>query len=162
MPTPTTMRPVQKPATAVRPLDFDQRLALAALAVDARLDTGALDLADVVTGPVELPAAPELPYSTPVAALLQRAARRLTVGGWCRGRMVDETRARCLYGALQGEDPGGAHIDGALRLLLEVLRREFGPGIETIPTVNDRLLSGQDHAVRVLRDAARLADARNL
>lgn len=165
MPTPTTAtRPTQTPhgASLADPLDLDQRLALAALAVDARLGTAPLDLADVVTGPVELPAPLEPTYPTPITALLQRAARRLQSGGWCRGTAVDEAGARCLYGALQAEDPGGAHIDDALAVLLTALRREFGPDIETVPSANDHWVRGRGHAVRLLGDAARLADARGL
>lgn len=162
MPTPTATRPTQTSAATARPLDFDQRLALAALAVDARITTTPLDLADVIRRPVDLPAQPEPPHPTPVAALLQRAAHRLAAGGWCRDATVTEDGARCLYGALRAEDPGGHHIDDALMVLLEALRREFGPDVETIPTANDRLLRGQAHAVRILGDAAALADARGL
>ncbi|MFP8887818.1 DUF6197 family protein [Streptomyces mangrovi] len=149
------------PAPA-EPLDLDQRLVLAALAVDARLDTEPLDLADIIRLPVDLPAPPEPSYPTPVAALLQRAARRLKTAGWCRGQTVDEAGARCLYGALRAEDPGGAHTDDALAVLLTALRREFGPDIETIPAANDHLLRSRGHAVRILGDAAALADTRGL
>ena len=164
---PATTAAAARPTTTVapapvEPLDLDQRLALAVLAVDARIDTEPLDLADVVTLPVELPAPPEPTYPTPVAALLQRAARRLAVVGWCRGRTVDEAGARCLYGALRAEDPHGAHTDDALDVLLTALRREFGPDVETIPSVNDHRVRSREHAVRLLGDAARLADARGL
>ncbi|MGK5448831.1 DUF6197 family protein [Streptomyces radiopugnans] len=164
MPTPTTAaRPatLSVPAPA-EPLDLDQRLVLAALAVDARLDAEPLDLADIIRLPVELPAPPETAYPTPVAALLQRAARRLKASGWCQGQTVDEAGARCLYGALRAEDPGGAHTDDALAVLLTALRREFGPGIETVPTANDHLLADRKAAVRMLGDAAALADVRGL
>ncbi|WP_410540528.1 hypothetical protein [Streptomyces sp. KL2] len=162
MPTPTITGAAQKPAAAVHPLDFDRLLVLAALAVDARIDTEPLNLADVVTMPVDLPAPPEPAYPTPVAALLQRAARRLETGGWCRSAIIDTDGARCLYGALRAEDPGGHHLDDALRVLLEALRREFGPDVETVPAANDHLIRSQAHAVRILGAAADLADARGL
>ncbi|MGK5501583.1 DUF6197 family protein, partial [Streptomyces sp. URMC 125] len=165
MPTPATATATAWPATPsvpapAEPLDLDQRLVLAALAVDARLDTEPLNLADIIRLPVEPPAPQEPAYPTPVAALLQRAARRLAVGGWCRGATVDTDGARCLYGALRAEDPGGHHLDDALDVLLTALRREFGPGIETIPSANDHLLRSRKHAVRILGDAAALADTR--
>lgn len=166
MPTPTTAatRPTQTPTapSTVRPLDLNQRLTLAALAVDARLDTEPLNLADVIRRPVDLPVPPQPAYPTPVAALLQRAAHRLETSGWCRSATIDTDGARCLYGALRAEDPGGHHLDDALRVLLEALRREFGPDIETVPAANDHLIRSQAHAVRILGTAANLADARGL
>ncbi|MGK5500475.1 DUF6197 family protein [Streptomyces sp. URMC 125] len=166
MPTPTTAatRPAQTPTapSTVRPLDFDQRLALASLAVDARIPTEPLDLAGIVTGPVDLPAPPGPAYPTPVAALLQRAAHRLETGGWCRSATIDTDGACCLYGGLRAEDPGDHHLDDALRVLLEALRREFGPGIETVPAANDHLIRDRGHAMRILEDAAALADVRGL
>lgn len=140
------------------------RLETAALAVDintAHVATEPLDLAAVVTGPVPLPEPPEPDYPTPMAALLQRAARRLTHGGWCRGATVDEDGARCLYGAIRAENPGGAHTDDALAVLLDAIRRRF-PGAETIPSANDHFVPDSAAAVRLLDDAARLADTRGL
>ncbi len=145
------------------------RLETAALAVEvntAHIPTDPVDLTDVVRGPLTPASAPRLLpddlYPTPVAALLQRAAHRLETGGWCRGGTVAEDGARCLYGALRAEDPGGEHLDDALTVLLEALRREFGPDVETVPSANDHLVRGQAHAVRILGDAAALADTRGL
>ncbi|URN11350.1 hypothetical protein LUW77_03405 [Streptomyces radiopugnans] len=50
MPAPA-LTAVQAPPAATAPLDFDTRLALAALAVDARIHTEPLDLADVIRLP---------------------------------------------------------------------------------------------------------------
>ncbi|MFP8886820.1 DUF6197 family protein [Streptomyces mangrovi] len=149
------------PDAPPQPLDLDQRLALAALAVDARIATTPLDLDDVITGPVALPAAPVRPYPTPAAALLQRAAQQLASGGWCRGATVDEGGARCLYGAVRAADPGGAHTDTAMVVLLDAIRRRF-PTAETVPSANDELLPNGWAAARILGEAADLADARGL
>jgi len=145
-----------------RPLDFDQRLALTVLAVDARLDTEPLDLAAIVTGLVDLPTPPEPPYLTPIAALLQRAARRLEADGWCRGATMDADGARCLYGALHVEAASPGEERDALAVLEDVVRRRWGALADTIPAVNDRLLPDGRAAVRLLDDAALLADARGL
>jgi hypothetical protein len=96
-----------------------------------------------------------------VAALLQRAAQQLAAGGWCRGATVDEAGARCLYGAVRAADPGGAHTDDALAVLLDALRRHW-PDTDTIPEANDHRLPNQAAAVRLLGEAAVLADARGL
>ncbi|MTE22618.1 hypothetical protein F0L17_26690 [Streptomyces sp. TRM43335] len=144
------------------------RLERAALAVScgaAHLAAPVLDLADVVTLPVELPAVlPSPDYRTPAAALLQRAARRLEAGGWCQGATVAEDGARCLYGAVHAEaatDPTGRAEDDALAVLLEAIRRRW-PGVETIPEANDHRLPSGRAAVELLDDAAALADARGL
>jgi hypothetical protein len=105
--------------------------------------------------------APDL-YPTPVAALLQVAAERLQAGGWCRGAMVNEQGARCLYGAIHVEASGSTSLESAaLDILLEAIRREFDAGTETVPAFNDSL-GGPRVALRLLDSAARLADARGL
>lgn len=147
------------PTETTAPLDLDERLVLAALAVS---DSGPLDLADVVTGPVTLPAPPVRPYPTPVAALLQRAARRLEVDGWCRGSTVDASGARCLYGAIHAEAAGPGEESTALAVLEDAVRRHWRELTATIPTVNDTLLPDGRAAVRLLDDSALLADARGL
>ncbi|MDG9701680.1 hypothetical protein [Streptomyces sp. DH37] len=155
-----TARPAP-PAAPAAPLDLDERLALAALAVS---DSGPLDLADVIRLPGALPG-PEpapCPYSTPVAACLHRAAARIA-SGWCTGRLVDEQGRRCLRGAIRAEAGGdwGTEVDACV-LLLEVIRAEFGPDVETVPEANDHLLRGPQHAARILGAAATLADARHI
>lgn len=159
-------RPATTAPPAAAPLDLDERLRLAVLAVDAAIDTEPLDLDDVIRAPEALSEALWAPAPahrpTPVAALLQRAAHRLQTGGWCRGATVDDQGARCLYGAIRAADPGGAHTDDALAVLLTALRREFGPDVDTVPQANDHLLRDREHAVRILGAAADLADARGL
>ncbi|MFD7305183.1 hypothetical protein ACFV83_30345 [Streptomyces pharetrae] len=108
-----------------------------------------------------LPEPAEDPYATSAAATLQRAARRLRTGGWCRGATVDADGARCLYGAVHAAAPS-ARVEGdALDVLLDAIRRRF-PGADTIPEANDRHLTGWKAAVRILSEAAAPADARGL
>ncbi|MFE1576257.1 DUF6197 family protein [Streptomyces fradiae] len=139
------------------------RLQLAGLAmdVDTAHRSAPLDLAGVITGPVELPEPEEDPYGTPAAATLQRAARRLRTGGWCQGRTVDADGARCLYGAVHAEAPSSGAEGDALAVLMDAIRRRF-PGTDTIPEANDHRLTGWQAAVRILGEAAALADARGL
>jgi hypothetical protein len=101
-------------------------------------------------------------YPTPVAAVLQLAARRLESGGWCRGATVDADGARCLYGAIQGEAGRSTALEtDALEVLLEVIRREFDPEAASVPAFNDSRLGGPRAAVRLLESAAYLAHTRN-
>ena len=158
MPAPALTAPPARPAAPAEPLGFDDRLALAALAVDARIQTTGLDLADVIRLPVELPAPepPPCPYTAPVAACLWRAARRIEAG-WCTGRLRDEQGRVCLIGAIRAEAPGGGVADDACRVLLDAIRREFGPDVETVPAANDHLVRDGHMAARLLDEAA--ADA---
>lgn len=147
-----------RPTAPAKPLDIDDRLKLAALAVDARIDTTPLDLADVIRLPVELPAPepPPCPYATPVAACLWRAARRVEAG-WCTGRLRDEQGRTCLLGAIRAEAGGGGEERDAAVILLDAIRREFGPHVETVPAANDHLIRDGRMAARLLDEAA--ADA---
>ncbi|MFF9025694.1 hypothetical protein ACF09T_36980 [Streptomyces eurythermus] len=105
--------PAIKTATTAAPvppeLSLEDRLTLIDAAMTVKLDEAAvayevntahiptepLDLADIVTGPVDTGPAPlPEPYPTPVAALLQRAHHRLATGGWCKDVLVDEDGAR--------------------------------------------------------------------
>ncbi|MFJ3094629.1 DUF6197 family protein [Streptomyces hydrogenans] len=172
----TTTAPAPAPATTTpRPvLDLEARmaaveaamavrleLAALALAVDSRHASAPLDLADVITVPLELPEPEEEPYGTPAAATLQRAARRLRTGGWCQGTERDPSGALCLAGAIRAEAPTGAAESDALAALVDVIRQHF-PGVDTIPEANDHRLRTTAAAVRILGDAATLADARGL
>lgn len=143
-------------------LSFDERLALAALAVDARISTEPLDLADVIRGPVDAPTAPALqPYRTPIAALFHRAHTRLLNDGWCADRLRDEQGARCLIGAIRAEASSRGEADDACTLLLDIVRDEFDPTAETIASWNDRQRDGHMPA-RLLGHAASRADARGI
>ncbi|MFF7411644.1 DUF6197 family protein [Streptomyces lydicus] len=151
------------PAPATAPaLSFDERLALAALAVDARINTVPLDLADVIRGPVETPAAPVLqPYRTPMAALLHRAQTRLLADGWCPDRLRDEQGALCMIGAIRAEAGSRREADDACTFLLDIVRDEFDPTAETIASWNCRQRDGHMPA-RILGHAASRADARGI
>lgn len=152
----TPAPPAPAPATA-RPLSFDERLALAALTVDARIDSAPLDLGDVIRVPVE--AAPEpCPYSTPIAATLHQARARLA-RGWCTGMQRNPGGAVCLVGAIRAEAPTRHAADDACVLLLEVIKRTFQA--ETIPSWNDEQ-TGPERPLRMLEQAAILAGNRGL
>lgn len=161
MTTKTLTAPQAPPAAPAAPLSLDERLALAALAVDARIQTTELDLADVIRLPIEMPdPEPEpCPYSTPVAACLWRAAARVT-RGWCTGRMQDEDGRVCLRGAIHAETSDwGVEVD-ACTLLLEVIQQEF-PDAETVPSWNDAQ-AGPARPTEFLRRAALLAADRGI
>ncbi|MFB7896098.1 hypothetical protein ACFC1B_07185 [Streptomyces xiamenensis] len=174
---PSTRTSTPRPAPA---LGLEARLALAdaemTLRIEQALTRLAVDTAHPETQPAEVAEvstealtahttrntpAPDL-YPTPVAALLQRAANRLETGGWCRGATRDTSGALCLYGAIHAEADGrrGAE-DDALTVLMEAIRRTFGPGAHTVPAVNDRLPNGAA-AVGLLQRAALIADARGI
>ncbi|MFJ3950292.1 hypothetical protein ACIPXV_09505 [Streptomyces libani] len=158
---PTLTEPERDAWAAPAALSFDERLALAALAVDARIDTATLDLADVIRGPVDTPAPVLQPYRTPIAALLHRAHTRLLGDGWCTGRLRDEQGARCLIGTIRAEAGSRSEADDACTFLLDIVRNEFDPTAETIASWNDRQRDGHMPA-RILGHAASRADARGI
>jgi hypothetical protein len=173
-PAPARGRPTVPAAAPPAALDLDARLAAVDALMTVRLELAALavavdsahpetvvDLAHVITGPVQpLPAPAPALYPTEAAATLQRAAQRLTAGGWCRGAIVDAEGARCLYGAVHAEASSGRAERDALAVLMDAIRRHL-PGADSIPAANDGLRSA-DVAVRLLGEAAALADARGL
>ncbi|MET7795672.1 DUF6197 family protein [Streptomyces decoyicus] len=159
---PTLTEPERTAWAVPATLSFDERLALAALAVDARINTEPLDLADVIRGPVDMPSAPALqPYRTPMAALLHRAQIRLLAGGWCADRLRDEQGAVCMIGAIRAEANSRSEADDACALLLDIVRDEFDPTAETIASWNDRQRDGRMPA-RILGHAASRAGVRGL
>lgn len=136
------------------------RLEQAALAAAARAPETVLDLADVITGPVQ-PPGPRTPYTTPAAATLQRAARRLEAGGWCRGGITSPAGGRCLHGAVQAEAPDPRVEQTAMDVLLDVVRDHW-PDAATVPAANDRHVPDRAAAVQLLDAAAARADTRGL
>jgi hypothetical protein len=153
------------PVTEAPPLTFDERLRLAALAVDARINTKPLDLADVIRIPAEAPtpltptAAP-CPYSTPIAGLLHRARVRIETVGWCRDNLFDEDGAVCPIRAIRLEASSRGQADDACVLLLDVIQRDFADA-ETIPAWNAQQASAAP-VLLYLDRAATLAHNRNL
>ncbi|MFF5859895.1 hypothetical protein ACFY8B_30480 [Streptomyces sp. NPDC012751] len=168
--------PAQAPAPPAE-LTLDERLTLTNAVMTARLDEAAVayevntahidlepvDLADVITGPVDTGPDPlPEPYPTPVAALLQRAHHRLLTGGWCAGALLDEDGAHCMLGAIRIEASGDRGLEAAAAsVLLEAIRRQFGNSVDTVPSFNDAHASGRV-PVRMVDRAAGLADARGL
>ncbi|MFD4833335.1 hypothetical protein ACFWPV_26285 [Streptomyces uncialis] len=129
----------------------------------AHIPTTPLDLAAVITVPFTPASQPQPdPHPTPVAALLQRAHHRLLTGGWCKDALVDERGARCLYGAVRAESRGDRALESrGLEVLMDVITREFGEGIDSVPGFNDAWGDGRV-PMRTLDRAVRLADARRL
>lgn len=147
----TTQAPARK---EVAPLDFDERLKLAALAVDARIDTKPLDLADVIRTPVVEPE-PEPAAAPSLAAVLRRAHARILRDGWTTGHCRGQ-QAMCAYEAIRAEATNPGQAADATAVLLDTIRREF-PDAATVPAWNDE----QRHpgtVLRMLDQAARNAD----
>ncbi|MCX5055083.1 hypothetical protein [Streptomyces sp. NBC_00474] len=176
---PAKHHPTETPKTAAPPaeMSLEERLELINAAMTVRLDEAAVayevntahiptepvDLADVVTVPVDtiLQPLPDL-YPTPVAALLQRAHHRLVTGGWCKDALVDADGARCMLGAIQAEARGDRGLESsAVTVLMDAIRRKFGDDIDSVPGFNDAWASGRT-PLRMVDQAAGLADARGL
>lgn len=172
--------PASPANTGTRPeLSLEDRLAALDAAMTVKLDEAAVafevntahipnalvDLADAVTLPGAVEAAPHpLPdlYPTPVAALLQRAHHRMVTDGWCAGALVDTDGAVCLLGAITKQAGGDHSLAGrALDVLMDVIRRKFGPDVDSVPSFNDTFATGRV-PTRMLEEAAVLADARGL
>ncbi|MEV8548334.1 hypothetical protein AB0L04_00565 [Streptomyces glaucescens] len=146
-------------AAIAAPLTFDERLALAALAVDARIDNQPLDLTDIVRAPADTPRPATSPYSTPIADLLHRARLRIETAGWCRDAAYDDAGAVCPIHAIRQEAATRGQADDACVLLLESIQRQWAD--ETIPAWNRRQPSAAPVLLQ-LDHAAQLAHARNL
>ncbi|CUW31766.1 DUF6197 family protein [Streptomyces reticuli] len=155
------MTTITAPTTSPpRALTIDERLALAALAVDARITTTPVDLDDVIRLPVTtpLPAGP-CPYRTPIAALLHRAWVRIETVGWCRDALFDESGAVCPIRAIRLEADSPRQADEACFILLEAIKRHWQA--ETIPSWNAQQTSSAPVLLAFDR-AANLAHSRNL
>ncbi|MCX5001155.1 hypothetical protein OHB05_00725 [Streptomyces sp. NBC_00638] len=152
--------------------DMDARLALAAIAYEvnaAHIETPPVDWSDIAAPPTPItpgtptpPAPTPTPYATPVAALLHRASLRLREGGWCAGALTDEEGRLCSQGAIRRESRGDRDLEAqAMNVLLEAIRRRFGPHVESVPSFNDAWANGRE-PTRMLEQASILADARGI
>jgi hypothetical protein len=162
--TTATLAPTQAPV-----LDLDARLALASLAMDARLDQAAVafevNTAHISAEPpieITIPQLPQTavpaPYSTPIAALLHQTRIHIETDGWARGALREDGR-RCLIGAIRFEAASRHQADDASALLLEIIQREFGG--DTVPSWNDAQTSPRP-VLLALGRATELAHARGL
>ncbi|MFD5633054.1 hypothetical protein ACFWJM_02710 [Streptomyces sp. NPDC127077] len=150
--------------------EMDARLALAAVAYEvntAHIATPPVDWSRIGAPPAPVtpvPAAPPgpAPGATPIAALLHRASLRLRTDGWCAGALVDEEGHLCAQGAIRRESGGDRRAETeAMGVLLEAIRRRFGPHVESVPSFNDAWGNGRE-PTRMLEQAAILADARGI
>ncbi|MEU0436222.1 hypothetical protein ABZ153_32250 [Streptomyces sp. NPDC006290] len=146
--------------------DMDARLALAAVAYEvntAHIETTPVDWSHIAaplapTAPLPTPG----PYATPIAALLHRASLRLQEGGWCAGALMDEEGSLCSQGAIRLESGGDRRLEAqSLEVLLEAIRRRFGPHVESVPAFNDAWANGRE-PTRMMEQASILADARGI
>lgn len=154
--------------------EMDARLAQAAVAYEvntAHIETTPVDWSRIgapsaPTAPSRPLLSPALPGSRParhpVAGLLHRASLRLRTDGWCAGALTDDDGRLCSLGAILRESGGDRHVEAqAMAVLLEAIRRQFGPHVESVPSFNDAWGNGRE-PTRMLEQAAILADARGL
>jgi hypothetical protein len=144
---------------------MDERLDEASVAFEVNIahipselvvELGSVELVLPLTVPV---ADPLQPYTTPIAAVLQRALALLRTVGWCAEHW-DDQGAVCLVRAIRTEAGGGTLGGQACAFLLDVIRAEFGPW-ETVPSWNDAQV-GPAVPLRILGQAADTAAARGI
>ncbi|WP_432021472.1 DUF6197 family protein [Streptomyces sp. 1222.5] len=165
-----TTAPAGQPFTlearlAAREADMALRLEAAAIAHEvntAHLATDPVDPADIITVP-DAPAPPQpAAYTTPVAALLERAQHRMQTAGWCAGALTDDEGRVCMLGAIRAEASGDRALEAdATAVVLDSIRRRFGDDVPSVPALNDAHGSGHT-PIRMASEAAHLADARGL
>jgi hypothetical protein len=146
--------------------DMDARLALAAVAYEvnaAHIETTPVDWSRIAAPPGHpAPLTAPGPHAAPIAALLHRAALRLREGGWCAGAMTDEDGRLCSQGAIRMESGGDRHLEAqAMGVLMEAIRRRFGPHVESVPSFNDAWANGRE-PTRMMEQACVLAENRGI
>jgi hypothetical protein len=154
---PAALRPAPAPT-------LDDRLALARLAMDARLAAASADMlirtAHIPTPDVEIGPPILTAPDRPLAQLLTRAAHRLATVGWSQHSAVTGAGAICPLWAIRAE-AGSEREEGEARsLLLEAIRSE-APDVVSVPYWNARQ-TGPSVPIRMLHTAARLADHRGI
>jgi hypothetical protein len=146
------------PTAAAEPRPAEQTLLARLAAVDAAMtdrcqvadigfdvDTAhvPVDYTEHLLAPLSLPQTDPDPYTTPVAALLQRAHQRNVKAGWCRGYAVDGQGAICLQWAIHLEAAGNTGLElRTLDHLLHEIRIAF-PAAESVPSWNDSHRDGR-------------------
>lgn len=140
---------------------MDERIAHASAAIEINTAHIPIDpIPHVDAAPLFTPTPTTCPYSTPIAATLWHATQQLATRGWCAGAMYGTDGALCLYGAIDLATTHGGHRRDAMRLLLEVIRRDFADS-DSVPTWNDRH-GTPALAHRYLDQATQLAHTRGL
>lgn len=130
----TALATAAAPTRAAAPaLTLDERLTLAALAMDAHLDGAGLQL-DVRTAHIDIPEILVAPTPTPAAApaapttaeeVLREAGRLIREHGWIRGYVGSQATGYCLIGAIRAAAGGNSRLeDEAERLILDRIRAE--------------------------------------
>ncbi|MFF4442850.1 hypothetical protein [Streptomyces sp. NPDC001621] len=165
-----TTTPAGQPLTlearlAAREADMTLRLGAAAIAHEvntAHLAPDPVDLADIITVP-DAPAPPPPPtYTTPVAALLERAQHPMQSAGCCADARTDDEGRVCVLGAIRAEASGDRALEAdAAAVVLNSIRRRFGDDVPSVATFDDAHGSGSA-PIHILGEAGRIADARGL
>ncbi|MER6280653.1 hypothetical protein ABT202_30885 [Streptomyces sp900105245] len=170
-----TAQPQQTTTPAGQPLTLEARLAASEADMTLRLEAAAIahevntahlapgpvDPADIITVP-DAPAPPPPTYTTPVAALLERAHHRMQTAGWCAGALTDDEGRVCMLGAIRAEASGDRDLEAdATAVVLDSIRRRFGDDVPSVPAFNDAHGSARTPTL-MLGKAARLADTRCL
>ncbi|MYV77773.1 hypothetical protein GT352_28145 [Streptomyces sp. SID1046] len=148
------LAPAAALVAAAPALTLDERLALAGLAMDDRLDRAALAVA-IRTAPIEIPEILVDPQPSALAApttaadVLHEAGRLIREHGWMCGYVGSAATGYCVIGAIRTA-AGGNHglEDGANDLLLERIRAEQ-PDALSIGAWNDAQ-SGPTPVIRML------------
>ncbi|UXY40512.1 DUF6197 family protein [Streptomyces albidocamelliae] len=171
-----TAQPQQTTAPAGQPLTLEARLAAREADMTLRLEAAAIahevntahlaldpvDLADIIIVPDAPAPPPPAAYTTPVAALLERAQHRMRSAGWCAGALTDDEGRVCILGAIRAEAGGDRALEAdATTVVLDSIRRRFGDHVPSVPAFNDAHGSGRT-PILMVGEAARLADARCL
>ncbi|MER6455946.1 hypothetical protein ABT270_25600 [Streptomyces sp900105245] len=162
-----TTTPAGNPLTLEAPLaarEADMTLRLEAAAIAHEVNTAHLapDPADIITVAWAPAPRPPATYTTPVAALLERAQHRMQSAGWCADALTDDEGRVCMLGAIRAETSGDRALEAdAAAVVLDSIRRRFGDDVPSAAAFNHAHGSGSA-PIHILGEAGRIADARGL